>query len=370
MRDTDEVATVPTRRTVAPSRKPSGLRKLYLPSHHRHYLVVCSLHCDIAGLPARRRDDDVCEAGFVVRRRALRRLAASSTAAGRKAVRTLAAARRKRAAAERRLGAARSAGRLGARCGATASRGPRSDRARRGGRRRRGAEVRLVGLEGRSAGWRRRERPGVPMPPARADVDLAAGRHRRLERGRRAARELREATFPLYPLVPDPRDADHDAAGETIWFGVVPTGSADVDDAGDARFDDDHELRDPLLRAPPPGRVPARTAATAPARSTWSEPTEPYRLAPHFDLEGTRNRPVTVQLPDLDELQADASGSVPRQPAACGSVPARLRALVRVNNELDATPGRPRRADRSARSPSRSSRSSPCSSSSCSCRSW
>jgi hypothetical protein len=38
----------------------------------------------------------------------------------------------------------------------------------------------------------------------------------------------------------------------------------------------------------------------------WSEPTEPYQLASHFDLEGTANRPVTVQLPDLRQLHADA----------------------------------------------------------------
>jgi hypothetical protein len=38
----------------------------------------------------------------------------------------------------------------------------------------------------------------------------------------------------------------------------------------------------------------------------WSEPTEPYQIASHFDLQGTANHPVTVQLPNLAHLQADA----------------------------------------------------------------
>jgi hypothetical protein len=42
----------------------------------------------------------------------------------------------------------------------------------------------------------------------------------------------------------------------------------------------------------------------------WSQPTEVYRLAPHFDLDGTSNRPVTIQLPDLDVLAAQAKPSL------------------------------------------------------------
>src|SRR5262249_37453755 len=37
---------------------------------------------------------------------------------------------------------------------------------------------------------------------------------------------------------------------------------------------------------------------------------EAYKLAPHFDLIGTSNRPVTIQLPDLDELAAQAKPSL------------------------------------------------------------
>src|SRR5262245_59295152 len=47
---------------------PTGIRKLYLPTHKRHYVVVCELHCDAAGFPTVT-TDQVCQAGLVVRRR-------------------------------------------------------------------------------------------------------------------------------------------------------------------------------------------------------------------------------------------------------------------------------------------------------------
>ncbi|HEX7687160.1 MAG TPA: hypothetical protein VF453_05620, partial [Burkholderiaceae bacterium] len=47
---------------------PSALRKLFQPTHDRHYLVTCELHCDLPGFPSAGRAG-VCQAGFVVRRR-------------------------------------------------------------------------------------------------------------------------------------------------------------------------------------------------------------------------------------------------------------------------------------------------------------
>jgi hypothetical protein len=47
---------------------PTGIRKLYLPTHKRFYLVVCELHCYVAGFPMVT-SDQVCQSGFVVRRR-------------------------------------------------------------------------------------------------------------------------------------------------------------------------------------------------------------------------------------------------------------------------------------------------------------
>jgi hypothetical protein len=42
----------------------------------------------------------------------------------------------------------------------------------------------------------------------------------------------------------------------------------------------------------------------------WGPPTEPYQLAGHFDLVGTSHRSVTVQLPDLHLLAAQAKPSL------------------------------------------------------------
>ena len=47
---------------------PTGIRKIYLDTHKRYYLVVCELHCDAPGFPMTT-PDQVCQAGFVVRRR-------------------------------------------------------------------------------------------------------------------------------------------------------------------------------------------------------------------------------------------------------------------------------------------------------------
>jgi hypothetical protein len=116
--------------------------------------------------------------------------------------------------------------------------------------------------------------------------------------------ELDEATFPLYPLVAE-EGKESDATGETVYFGVVPTGSSDVDVGGHARFDDRrvYEIRC-FVR-----RHRAECPMDGPhcgCPIVWSEPTEPYQIASHFDLQGTANHPVTVQLPDLAQLQADA----------------------------------------------------------------
>ena len=47
---------------------PGSLRKLYQPTHDRHYIVSCGLHCDEPGFPRVKREQ-VCQAGFVLRRR-------------------------------------------------------------------------------------------------------------------------------------------------------------------------------------------------------------------------------------------------------------------------------------------------------------
>ncbi|WP_138760655.1 hypothetical protein [Modestobacter altitudinis] len=304
--DTDRVATVTASGPGAlPTRVVTGgTRKLYLASHHRHYLVVCSLHCDTAGFPRARRDD-VCQAGFVVRRRKGDIPGGPGGPAAR-ALREWAAVQRKRQGVEQRL---RTAGplrrvalerRLAALSGTEAA-ALQAVRAHATAARASGPIRELhgwvpVGVDGGGAPVPMSEGSGARTPLT------GVGCWQPVEE---MPAEVTEAAFPLTALVPDRTRPDHPAAGETLYFGVVPTGSADVDTTGAARFDDQQEYEIRCFCRRHRAECP-QDGAHCSCPVTWSEPTEHYRLAGHFDLEGTANRPVTVQLPDLRQLQADA----------------------------------------------------------------
>jgi hypothetical protein len=224
----------------------TGIRKLFLDTHKRFYLVVCELHCDVAGFPSVDRND-VCEAGFVVRRRTVQ--------IGKKAEKPLRSAVRK---------------------GATA------------------ADIQVLaaelGVSLELQGWvpsgfdRIGSWQAVPETPG---VNIT------------------ETIQPLYPLIPDPRLTHHAGKGRTIYFGTIPTGAADTDDQGNARFDDRnlYEIRCYVRRHKfPCPKLLTRNDCHGPL--TWSSRTEQFQLASHFDLTGCGNRPVSIQLPDLPALRA------------------------------------------------------------------
>jgi hypothetical protein len=309
--DIDEViAITPASSPLGcPVRTPTGVRKLYLDTHRRHYLVTCELHCDATGFPPVTRDQ-VCQAGFVIRRR-LFDIPIEERTAARTMLRRLAAARQRLASAEAELATARlrqtatvHVKKLEVRREAAASLAAQHQ-----------ATVRDwasgIGLRRRLEGWIPRgiDKDGCPvdMPacPAAgtAPAPLAGVGHWKAVDELPA--ELAEGWFPLRPLIADPSDPDSDAAGATIFYGLVPTGSADVDQNGTARFDDDntYEIRCFVRRHK---AACPRTGPQCHCPIIWSDPTESYRIASHFDLQGTANRPVTVQLPDLNKLQSDA----------------------------------------------------------------
>jgi hypothetical protein len=310
--DTDRVATVtdPGLGSLPRRSTANGIRKLYLTTHHRNYLVVCSLHCDAAGFPHARRDD-VCQAGFVVRRRtgslpggpggeAATRLRRWAQARGR--VRLVEQRLRTEPGPVRRELLQR---RLAVLAGTERTARERVSEIARA--------VRAEGPIRELKGWlpagvddtgRSAPMPACAGEPGAADLTplTGVGMWQRVEE---MPEQLTESSFPLVPLAPDPARPGSDATGQTIYFGVVPTGSGDVDTAGAARFDDgcDYEIRCFVRRHRP--ECP-RDGGHCHCPIFWSEPTEPYRLAGHFDLEGCANRPVTVQLPDISQLKADA----------------------------------------------------------------
>lgn len=295
---------------------PSDLRKLYQPAHDRHYLITCELHCDAPGFPRVDRRQ-VCQAGFVVRRRrAVLPTGVDPSSVTARAAETrkleadwlelleLDAAARDTAASPDALDNARArqaqrAAAAGVKDWATllATRRAALDAERRAlddWYKDKNIRVEIDGWfpdarEGRAPGNRGAWRPLVEAEQTAAEL---AG----------------ERVYPLYALVPDPRDTAHDAAGRTLYYGTVPTASAEHDRAGRARFDDQttYEARC-FVRAHRPcpgraGRVPDCDGALI-----WSQRTEPYRVAAPFDVLGAANRPISIKMPDLRELAAQAA---------------------------------------------------------------
>jgi hypothetical protein len=315
--DLDEVVTVakPASAMSPPTRTATGIRKLYLDTHHRHYLITCELHCDATGFPPVTRDQ-ICQAGLVIRRR-LFDVPPEERAAARTMLRRLAAARQRLASADSELATARlrpsasmHLGKLGARQEAATALVAQHQATVQ-------AWASDIGLRRRLEGWIPQgiDKNGcyvdVPACPAAGTTGGTAappsplagvGRWRAVDE---LPADLAEAWFPLRPLIADPSDPGSDAAGATIYYGLVPTGSADVDKNGTARFDDQctYEIRCFVRRHKP---ACPRTGPQCHCPITWSDPTESYQIASHFDLQGTANRPVTVQLPDLYKLQSDA----------------------------------------------------------------
>jgi hypothetical protein len=119
-----------------------------------------------------------------------------------------------------------------------------------------------------------------------------------------------ELELPMWQL--PPREDDCAAARtRSLWFGVVPTHSADLDEQGLPRLDNRaiYRIRCVARQHPGPGHE------HCPDRFSWSEPTLPYRLAAHADPDGTKNHKVTITMPDLRAVAARAG-----QPAGPGGV--------------------------------------------------
>ena len=297
----------------------TDMRKLFLDTHKRFYLVVCELHCDVAGFPNATRDD-VCEAGFVVRRRVT----------------------------DFPRGPLRQATKILDRIAERQALLRELDRVSGG--------VHVAVFTRHDVQHDDETRTAVASALAEDHLELAvlaqgAGVATRLEAWTPLAGRdkvghwtalteeephvVTEQVYPLYPLIPDPRAQHHAATGHAIWFGVVPTGSADIDLDGNPRFDDlrPYELRCFVRRHDP--RCPRQLGRRdCKGELAWSAPTSPYQLASQFDLAGTSHHPVTVQLPDIPKLRAEAAALGPGEGAG-------VRMAAPAGSTLNAKPGFP-----------------------------
>jgi hypothetical protein len=292
--DDDFVSNVVLRTDIkTPDRKlsrydsvKSDVRKIFLTTHKRFYLVACELHCDGPGFPTEDRDK-VCEAGFVVRRRRLVVPEATRVQSGRVMAQLAAVepALRLDAAAPWRV-----------RKPLFARRDPGTYSGRYQGLL---DELSTLGVQLTLEGWIASPFDGVGSWTEVAETPQAVADE--------TTPPVAESTFPLYPLVADPRVGGHAGRGRSIYFGTVPTGGLDVDAAGNPRFDDQalYEIRCFVRRHRPQCPKTGRRNDCH-GELSWSRRTESYRLASQFDLVGTSNQPITIQMPSLPALEAQA----------------------------------------------------------------
>ncbi len=272
-----------------------AVRKLFRPTHKRHYLIVCSLHCDAPGLPDAGLDH-ACEMGFVIRRWAPPgegAPAATGVVDGAVAV-------------EEARPAGVGAGEVGGRptpaaggsaypCPGGASGEPVQAAVSGKGAAVGHAGTPAAGLDattdtGRLQGW-------IPDPDHEGHGRWVPVLH---EPG-----ELREQIHPLHPLVPGPDRSEDPARGARLLFGLVPTETPDIGSDGSPRFDARHLYRIRVFVRRHDARCPRRRERNdCPGPLEWSRASEPYRIASHGDLDGQKNVLVTVEMPDLDQLAA------------------------------------------------------------------
>ncbi|HEX8391832.1 MAG TPA: hypothetical protein VF665_05670 [Longimicrobium sp.] len=300
---------------------PTTTRKLFLPLHKRFYLVVCELHCDAPGLPAVSRDQ-VCEAGFVIRRRRLAFRTEDAPAAEELVRRagSLATqiARIDRGTAKRVLSKRHRVTRggvFGNAAGAVTAARSRLHQALDASAAEKRAE-----LEAELAEVRTQLRAWQVKSGAHAFsegwVPSDARNVGAWQFTDETPDEVTETVYPLYPLVPDPRNATHDAAGRTLYFGMLPMGGRETEADGTARFDEQQRLvircfvRRHRCECPRTGE-----RNDCGGEVVWSQATEIFQMAAPFDPVGTGNQPVTIPMPDLRALAAAAQGGM-RLPVA------------------------------------------------------
>lgn len=294
--------------------QPTTVRKLFQPAHQRFYLVVCELVCDTQGRPPVGRAQ-VSEAFFVIRRR--RSVLDADTA-------------------DAVVGATTAHARAGARAKlvegiATEIKAKTTAEILR----LESERARITTALGKflppsvsgSVPWKtlkplhaRRNRLHARLETLTAKQEALAAEigtielvegwipdaHAEFGRWRPVANApevLEEAKFPLYPLIPGPDASDNPANGRSVWYGLVPTATRETTRQGAPQFD---SLRTYEIACAFRRRRPECPRDDRGGDLVWSDPSDGYRLAAPFDPHGVAQRPVTVEMPDFDQLEAAA----------------------------------------------------------------
>jgi len=258
----------------------TSLRKLYQPSHSRFYVVVVEVFCDTPGLPRAGSHGDI-GVSLVMRRQH------TAVGASRAVVRRLARTLMADLAKDQHQGASVGEPDLDVH---ELWWGTEADRVRFEQdhsllldqvEAQTTEQAWMVGAAGGQ--WRAL---GVPPAPDRPQDD-------------------REEELPMWRLPPRADDCDA-ARTRSLWFGLVPTYSADhwTDERGtiQPKLDNSaiYQLRC-LVKRPP-----ERGHEHCPPVLDVSEPTRPFRLAAAYDPDGTKNHTVSITAPDLRRLAARA----------------------------------------------------------------
>ncbi|RZT17529.1 hypothetical protein EV649_5076 [Kribbella sp. VKM Ac-2569] len=263
----------------------TNLRKLYQPMHQRFYAVVVEVFCDSPGLPRAGEHDDI---GVEFRMRRMHTTVTGKRRPTRRVATALVA-----------------------------------ELAKAQGRKIADTDPDLRDLWWADVAWRRRFEEDQKEQLAQLDAHTeyqqwlvakktGTGRWRTLDDDLDPVLEDEdEEMHPMWRLPQRDRDKNCDAARtRSLWFGIVPTFSGDHWKGRTPRGEpttepklDDHAIYEIECVVSQPH--PTRPTECSPR--TWvSTPTEPFRLATHMDPDGTKNRTVTVTLPDLRNLAARA----------------------------------------------------------------
>ncbi|MFA3789997.1 hypothetical protein AB6T38_02650 [Aliiglaciecola sp. SL4] len=280
--------------------------KLYLDTHSRFYVVMCELHCDVAGFPQVSRDK-VCEAGFVVRRRV-----PVITPELKGKVNTLLSQRSQLQNDLNKINIQGKTEELNeSRVAQSVSGFIQAKSARLFSGLQSGTTQNLTQkLQDISAQLNQMTATGdikVELQGWTPSDLKGVGNWQAIEE---TPEQLTEQVIPLYPLIADPTKPEHSAHGRTLWFGVIPTSLGDVDGNNNPRFDDSdlYEIRCFVRRHH--NQFPAKTnQSDCCGDLIWSKATEGYQIAAHFDLDGTSHRPVNIKLPDLPAIREQVNNA-------------------------------------------------------------